>query len=220
MSKNRQSRHWLQRQNRDPYVKRARQQGYRSRAVYKLIQITEKYRLIQSHSLIADLGSAPGGWSQYLSRLVAGPGQIFSVDLLPMPSVSNVCFIQGDFTCPVVVDQICEKIQNRKLDIVLSDMAPNISGIQAADQARAEALHSAVLRFCDRALGKGGSLLIKVFAGETMQSTQRRLAKCFACVQTIKPDASRAHSKEIYLLARHFGGLTTHADRKISADIV
>ncbi|NKB61209.1 MAG: 23S rRNA methyltransferase [Gammaproteobacteria bacterium] len=207
MSKSRQQKktnRWNDKQNRDQYVKKARESGYRGRAIYKLEQIDRKYRLINRGSLIVDLGSAPGSWSQYVSSIVSSSNQIVSVDLLEMETIKNVHFIQGDFTDLEVVEKILTSLDNHQLDLVLSDMAPNISGIRSTDQARAWELQEMISVFCDRALKKGGTLLTKLFEGEASVSTRKLFKQQFKELQMIKPDASRSESKEIFLLARGF----------------
>jgi len=209
MSKSRRQRksnRWLERQNRDQYVKKSRQAGYRARAVYKLEQIAQKYHLIRPNDIIVDLGAAPGSWSQYLSTMISGPGKIISVDLLPMEPIKNVNFIQGDFTHLDIVNEIYQTLENRQIDLVLSDMAPNITGIGAVDQARSLELQDMILTFSDRALRTGGHLLTKVFEGETASITWKNLTKRFNRVQAVKPEASRSKSKEIFLLARNHVG--------------
>ena len=207
MSKNRQhkkTRNWAARQNKDQYVQQARASGYRARAVYKLKQINDKFKLITPGSLVVDLGAAPGSWSQYVSTIVEGEDQIVSVDLLPMEPVKKVTFIKGDFTDEVVVEQIRAILNNRELDLVLSDMAPNISGIRATDQARAQELQDMMLTFCERSLKRGGSLVTKLFEGEAVSATRKKLDLQFSRVQMVKPDASRSESKEIFVLARGY----------------
>ncbi|NKB78057.1 MAG: 23S rRNA (uridine(2552)-2'-O)-methyltransferase [Gammaproteobacteria bacterium] len=207
MSKSRQQKKtssWNDRQNRDQYVKKARAAGYRGRAVYKLEQINKKYRLANRASVIADLGSAPGSWSQYLSTVVDSSDQIVGVDLLPMEMVKNVNFVQGDFTETEVVEKILSFLNNRLLDLVLSDMAPNITGIRSTDQSRALELQEMISVFCDRALKKNGALVTKLFEGEASVVARKLFGQQFNEVQMIKPDASRSESKEVFLLARGF----------------
>ena len=148
-----------------------------------------------------DLGAAPGSWSQYAVKKVADPGQIIAVDLLPMETISGVHFIQGDFTDPDVVNQIISELEGHSLNLVLSDMAPNITGIRATDQARIEVLQEAILGFCEIALEAGGSLLTKLFEGETAVQMRKNTKNLFKEMQILKPDASRSESKEIFLLA-------------------
>ncbi len=200
------TRQWAARQNRDPYVKQARQAGFRARAVFKLEQIDRKYGLLKPGSRVVDLGSAPGSWSQYAARRISADNRVIAVDLRAMKAIAKVNFIRGDFTTHAVVEQVVRALDDRPADLVLSDMAPNISGIRSADQARAEAQQHAVLTFCRRGLRPGGKLLTKLFAGEAAQTTRERLDDCFEQVRAVKPDASRSESKEIYLLARGYKG--------------
>lgn len=195
---------WADKQNRDPFVRKARDQGYRARAAYKLEQIDRKFRLIKPTTRLIDLGSAPGSWAQYALSKVQDPQQIVAIDLLPMTSIQGVHFIEGDFTDPAVADRVYTALGGHRLDLVLSDMAPNITGIRATDDARAEALQEAVLLFCERALGRGGSLLTKLFEGATANWMRQQLSSRFDSMQVIKPEASRAESREIFILARGY----------------
>ncbi len=195
---------WARRQNRDSYVKQARPAGFRARSVYKLAQIDAKYRLIQADSLLVDLGAAPGSWSQYAAARVRGDGQIIAVDLLLMAAVDKVHFVRGDFTEETVRRQIIALQAGRAAHLVLSDMAPNLSGISIADQAGAERLVQAALNFCHQGLQPGGALLIKIFAGESAAVSRAQIEACFARTRAIKPDASRAASKELYLLGQGY----------------
>lgn len=197
---------WLARQRRDPYVRAAREAGLRARAVFKLEQIDRKYRLLKPDSLIIDIGAAPGSWSQYAAARVGGDGQVIAVDVLAMQPIAKVCFIRGDFTEDAVQGRVEVALAGRRADLVLSDMAPNISGIHHADQARAETLQHALAAFCRRGLRPGGALLTKLFAGEEAATTRVRLDACFESVRAIKPEASRAQSREVYLLARGYAG--------------
>ncbi len=193
---------WVARQNRDPFVKMARQGGFRARAVFKLEQIDRKYRLIKPASLVIDLGCAPGSWSRYVAARVSGENQVIAVDHLAMQPIEKVTFIHGDFTTDAVIERIVAALAERSADLVLSDMAPNISGIRSRDQARAQALQCAVVEFCRRYLKPGGVLLTKLFAGESAPTIRQLVSDTFEQVRTVKPPASRTESKEIYLLAR------------------
>ena len=199
---------WAARHNRDPFVQRARQAGFRARAVFKLEHIDRKYRLLKPASVVVDLGAAPGSWSQYAAARIGGGGggRIIAVDRRAMRAIEKVNFIRGDFTNESVVAQIATALEGRLADLVLSDMIPDISGIRICDQARAETLQYAVLEFCRGALKPGGQLLTKLFAGEAAQAIRGRLDGCFEQVRTIKPDASRSQSREIYCLARGYAG--------------
>jgi 23S rRNA (uridine2552-2'-O)-methyltransferase len=207
MSRNRKSRksgNWAGRQNRDQFVKAARQQGLRARSAFKLDEIDKKYRLIKTATRIVDLGCSPGSWCQYAVSRVPGPDQVLGVDLLPMQALENVSFIHGDFTQVEIQEQIRSYFGDHRIDLVLSDMAPNITGIRVTDQARAESLQESILEFCLEALNPGGKVLTKLFEGESMQSMRRAFEATFDHVQMVKPDASRSESREIYLLARGF----------------
>ena len=195
---------WATRQNRDPYVKRAREQGLRARSVFKLEQMDDKYNLIKPTSKIIDLGAAPGSWSQYAVAQVAGKNQLVAVDCLLMQPIERVRFVQGDFCVAETQQRVVDCFAGDKIDLVLSDMAPNVSGIASTDQARMERLQQAVLEFCQHQLKPGGALLTKLFAGESFAAIRKQIGDCFAQAQTIKPDASRAQSREIYLLARGY----------------
>jgi 23S rRNA (uridine2552-2'-O)-methyltransferase len=195
------SRAWLERQNKDPYVLKARKSGYRARAAYKLEEIDQKFRLIKPGQTVIDLGAAPGSWSQYAVKKLNGKGQLIMLDLLPFAEIEGAQLIQGDFTQAAVLDEIHSLTQGRLFDLVLSDMAPNITGIALQDQARYERLLESVLSFCETALRPGGVLLTKFFEGESAQVIRTRMKAQFNQLKTIKPDASRTHSKELYLLA-------------------
>jgi len=202
--KARKSGNWANRQNKDRFVRQARESGLRARSAYKLEQIDKKYRLIKPGSKIVDLGSAPGSWCQYAVSRVTGAGQIVAVDLLPMKRIENVKFIHGDFTDPEIHQLIVDCFEGSRIDLVLSDMAPNITGIRITDQANAERLQNAVLAFCLKALNQGGNVLTKLFEGETTSTLRKTYSQHFDHIQMIKPEASRSESKEIYLLARKY----------------
>ena len=204
----RKSGNWARRQNNDPYVQRARTRGVRARSFFKLEQMDRKYRLVRPSTRVVDLGSAPGSWTQYIAGRVSSPAQVLAVDLLPMAPVPGVLFVQGDFTDPGVSDDVLAWIGGSPVDLVLSDMAPNITGIRATDEARTGEIQEAVLDFCDRALRPGGTLLIKLFEGGMAGGIRRRMRMNFDRIVTIKPNASRAESREFYLLGRGFRGGT------------
>jgi 23S rRNA (uridine2552-2'-O)-methyltransferase len=193
---------WLQEHKRDPYVKRAHQEGWRSRAVFKLEQIQRAERLIRPGMLIVDLGAAPGGWSQFAARALAGNGEVFALDLLPMPEVPGVTFIQGDFHEQGCLDQLLAALKERKVDLVMSDMAPNLSGIDAVDHPRSMHLAELALEFAVSVLKPGGALLLKLFQGSGFQELVQAVRQRFTTVKLRKPEASRARSAEVYLLAR------------------
>lgn len=187
----------------DPYVQRAQKDGYRARAAYKLLEINEKDKLIKSGTLLADLGSAPGSWSQVAAKLVGPTGQVFALDILPMERIDSVHFIQGDFREDEVLRQFENLLSNRPLDLVICDMAPNMSGNAVTDQARSYYLCELALDFARNHLKTGGSFLVKVFQGAGYQEYLAEMRSLFQTVQTRKPDASRNRSSEIYLLGKN-----------------
>ena len=193
---------WLERQNRDPYVKQARNSSYRSRAVYKLQEIDQRDHLFHPGQLVVDLGAAPGSWSQYASEKVRPGGRVIALDILDMPSINGVEFIQGDFTEQDVFDQCLQSLGGINSDLVISDLAPNLSGIRDTDQARSMYLAELVLDFAKQVLSPRGSLLLKVFEGSGIDQFKRSLNVQFQRVSIRKPDASRSGSREFYLLAR------------------
>jgi 23S rRNA (uridine2552-2'-O)-methyltransferase len=193
---------WLQEHASDPYVKRARQEGWRSRAVFKLEQIQRAERLIKPGMLIVDLGAAPGGWSQFAARALQGRGEVIALDVLPMSEVPGVTFIQGDFREQECLDRLLSALKGRKADLVMSDMAPNLSGIDSVDQPRAMHLAELALEFSAGVLKPGGDLLIKLFQGSGFQELVQDARRRFMSVKMRKPEASRARSAEVYLLAR------------------
>jgi 23S rRNA (uridine2552-2'-O)-methyltransferase len=199
------SNRWRQRQERDVYVDQANRDGWRSRAVFKLEQINAKERVLKPGAVCVDLGAAPGSWSQLAAQLVRPNGRVIAVDLLAMPPIPGVEFLLGDFTEPETLAALRELVGDAKIDLVLSDMAPNISGTRAMDQPRSMALIEEALLFAEEVLKPGGSLLAKAFQGEGLDEFVRQLGGRFGTVKRIKPKASRAESREIYLLARNYG---------------
>ena len=200
-SRSKSSRRWLERHFNDEYVKRAQQEGYRSRAVYKLLEIQEKDRLLQPGQRVADLGAAPGGWSQVAVRLVGDKGRVLALDVLPMDPVPGVTFIQGDFREVEPLAQLREALGSEALDLVLSDMAPNMSGT-AADQPRLIYLCELALDFALQHLRPGGTLVVKIFQGEGFDAYLKTLRRHFRQVMSRKPKSSRSESRELYLVAR------------------
>lgn len=205
MPRSKSSRAWLARHVGDPYVKRAKKEGARSRAHFKLAEIDARDKLLRPGMVVVDLGAAPGGWSAYVARRIAPGGRVVAVDLLPMAPILGVEFIQGDFSDLQVLDLLRSKLSGAA-DLVISDMAPNISGIASADQARAAALAEAAVEFAETTLRSGGSILLKAFHGGGFENLRRRLRARFTKVVTRKPKASRTESREIYLLAKGFSG--------------
>ena len=204
MNRSKSSKRWLLEHHRDRYVQRSRQQGYRSRASYKLLEIEHKDHLFRPGMVVVDLGASPGGWSQVAVELVGDKGLVVASDILSMNALAGVEFVPGDFTEPPVLKQILMALGNRQTDLVMSDMAPNMSGIRGADQARAMYLAELALDFAGQSLCDAGTLLVKVFQGDGFDDYLKTLRKAFASVVTRKPDASRARSREVYLLARGF----------------
>ena len=200
------SKGWLKEHFDDPYVKKAQKDGYRSRASYKLLEIQEKDRLLRPGMTVVDLGAAPGGWCQVASRLIGEKGRIIASDILPMDGIADVTFIQGDFTEDEVFEQILVAIGGQPVDLVISDMAPNMSGTPAVDQPRAMYLCELALDMAARVLRPGGDFLIKVFHGEGFDDYYRDMRARFDKVLTRKPGASRDRSRETYLLGRGFKG--------------
>lgn len=198
------SKAWLKEHFDDPYVREAQKKGYRSRASFKLIEIQEKDRLIQKGMRVVDLGAAPGGWSQLAVEWVGDQGQIIASDILPMDFLPGVEFIQGDFNSVEVYEALCQHLGGQKLDLVICDMAPNISGNDVVDQYKAMSLCDLALSFAQEHLKNQGDFLIKVFQGKGQQEFERSLKKSFTKVMIRKPKSSRARSREVYYLARGF----------------
>jgi 23S rRNA (uridine2552-2'-O)-methyltransferase len=197
---------WLKEHFNDPYVKKAQKDGYRSRASYKLLEIQEKYRLIRPGMSVIDLGAAPGGWSQVTSRLIGGQGRLIASDILEMDSIPDVTFIRGDFTQDEVLAQILEAVGNSHVDLVISDMAPNMSGTPAVDMPKAMFLCELALDLATRVLKPGGDFVIKIFQGEGFDVYLKDARKKFDKIIMLKPDSSRGRSREQYMLARGYRG--------------
>ncbi|CAM3708169.1 23S rRNA (uridine(2552)-2'-O)-methyltransferase RlmE [Pseudomonas wadenswilerensis] len=206
MARSKTSLGWLKEHFNDPYVKKAQKDGYRSRASYKLLEIQEKYRIIRPGMSVVDLGAAPGGWSQVTSRLIGGQGRLIASDILEMDSIPDVTFIQGDFTQDEVLAQILEAVGNSHVDLVISDMAPNMSGTPAVDIPKAMFLCELAIDLATRVLKPGGDFLIKIFQGEGFDVYLKDARQKFDKVQMLKPDSSRDRSREQYLLARGYRG--------------
>jgi 23S rRNA (uridine2552-2'-O)-methyltransferase len=195
---------WRDRQERDPYVQRARREGWRSRAVFKLEEIDRKERLLRPGMVCVDLGAAPGGWSQYVTQKLDGKARIVAVDLLPMDALPDVEFIQGDFREDEVFEALLAAVGEEGADLVMSDMAPNITGTRAVDQPRSMYLAELALDMARRVLKPGGSFVCKVFQGEGFDEFVRDARNSFERVRVFKPEASRSASREVYLVARNF----------------
>ena len=190
----------------DPYVKKSQQDGYRSRASYKLIEINDKDKLFRPAMRVVDLGAAPGGWSQVAAKLVGDHGTIVASDILEMAPLPGVRFVQGDFTEQEVYEAILAEIGDEKADLVISDMAPNMSGNSSSDQPQAMYLVELALDMASQVLRPGGNFLVKVFQGEGFEDYLKTMRAQFGSVVTRKPDASRARSREVYLLGRQYKG--------------
>ena len=195
---------WLKEHFADPYVQRAQAQGWRSRAVFKLEEIDRRERLLKPGAVVLDLGAAPGAWSQYARGRVGRRGRVIASDILPMGELAGVEFVQGDFRENEVFEQLAALLPDRQADIVLSDMAPNLSGVDAIDQPRAAHLAELALEMAQAVLKGGGAALIKVFQGAGFEELVRAARAGFGRVKLIKPEASRARSPEMYLLAMQF----------------
>jgi 23S rRNA (uridine2552-2'-O)-methyltransferase len=195
---------WLAEHANDEFVKRALKEGWRSRAVFKLAQIQETERLLRPGIRCVDLGSAPGGWSQFAVRIAGARGRIVATDILPMDPIPGVEFVQGDFRDASVLEQIMQRLGSDKVDLVLSDMAPNMAGIDAVDQPRSMYLAELAMEFADRVLAPGGDLLVKLFQGAGFDQIIKDARSRYGKVATKKPKASQTRSPEIYLLARQF----------------
>ena len=201
------SKKWIKERARDKYVKKSKQAGFRSRASFKLLEIQEKDRFIKPGMVVVDLGCAPGGWSQAAKSLVGDKGSVLATDILPMAPISGVKFIQGDFTDHAVFEDLIEKVQGESVDLVISDMSPNITGIRAIDQPKSMHLAELALDFARSILRKGAYFLVKVFEGEGIGEVKLVLASEFEKVKLRKPNASRSRSREVYLLAEKYRNL-------------
>ena len=202
MKRTRTSKVWMREHVTDPYVQRARAEGYRSRAAYKLIEIDDRDRLIHPGDTVVDLGAAPGGWSQVAARRMKGKGRVLALDLLEMDGLAGVEFIQGDFREEHVLDRLAGCLSGERAELVLSDMAPKLSGVPLSDQARGLHLAELGLDFCCRWLKPEGAFLVKVFQGQGYGDFVREMKRVFESVATRKPKASRGRSAEVYLLGK------------------
>ena len=200
------SKAWLKEHREDPYVQQAQREGYRSRACYKLLELQERDKLIRPGMTVLDLGSAPGGWSQVAVALVGHSGRVIASDILPMDTIAGVDFIQGDFTEEEVFEQLLAALAGTPVDLVISDMAPNMSGMNAVDQPRSIYLVELALDMARQVLTPGGAFVSKVFQGEGFDELYRDTRESFDRVLTRKPKASRPRSREVYVVARGFRG--------------
>ena len=207
MGRSKTSKQWLKEHFDDVYVRRAKEDGYRSRASFKLLEIQEQDKLIIQGMTIVDLGAAPGGWSQVAANLAGAKGQVIASDILPIDSLPGVEFLQGDFTKDAVLERLIELLKDQQADLVISDMAPNMSGMRDIDLPRVLYLADLAVDLASTVLKPGGSFLVKVFHGEGYEELQKVLKIRFSSVKVRKPKASRARSSEIYLLAAGFRGL-------------
>lgn len=204
MSRSKSSERWLKEHFSDPYVKQAQQAGYRSRAVFKLLELHERDRLFKPGMKVVDLGAAPGGWSQVVAKLVQPKGQVLALDILPMEPLENVTFLQGDFTENAILELLLQNLGDAKADWVLSDMAPNMSGNESIDIPRIMYLAELALDLAKQVLRPGGGLLIKIFQGDGFDALYAEIKGKFNTVSIRKPKASRSRSREVYILALNF----------------
>jgi 23S rRNA (uridine2552-2'-O)-methyltransferase len=206
MARGRGSSHrWRERQQRDPYVERAARAGWRARAAFKLEEIDRRERLLRRGMVCVDLGAAPGSFSQYAAHRVGTGGAVIAIDLLPMEAIPGVEIVQADFTSPAGLERLHDLLQGRPVDLVMSDMAPNISGVAAVDQPRSIGLAEDALAFAEQVLKPKGDFLVKMFQGEGFLEFVTQVRSKFGKARLVKPKASRAESREIYLLARLYG---------------
>ncbi len=204
MKRRKSSRQWLDRHFNDTYVKQAQQQGYRSRAVFKLQEIQVRDKLLAPEQIVVDLGAAPGSWSQFAKGIVGRSGRVVALDLLPIDPIDGVDFIQGDFREAEPLEELRKLLAGNRVDLVMSDMAPNVSGMAAVDQPRAIYLCEIALEFARETLKPGGGLIVKVFQGEGFDGFIREVRSSFSRVVTRKPKASRPKSREVYLVAGNY----------------
>jgi 23S rRNA (uridine2552-2'-O)-methyltransferase len=200
MSRSKSSKRWLQEHHQDEYVLKARAQGYRSRAVFKLEEIQRKDHVLKSGQLVLDLGAAPGGWSEYASRIVGDRGRIIALDLLPIEPVAGVEFLQGDFTEQDTLDRLLAIVGESRFDLVLSDMAPNLSGVDSVDQPRSMYLAELAFDLAANFLNENGIFVVKLFQGAGFDESIASFRRRFKSVKLRKPDASRSRSSEIYAI--------------------
>lgn len=198
------SRNWLQEHFSDKYVKQAKQQGLRARSAFKLMEIDQKYKILRPNMSVIDLGASPGSWSEYASKIVGLKGKVIAVDLLTMRDIKNVDFIQGDFTDQAIVEKVFEQLNDAKVDVVLSDMAPNTTGIQEVDQARSIELVEKAWEFAKQVLVAKGTFLAKVFQSQDVAEFIKQRRKNFNKINVLKPESSRARSQEVFLLMQDF----------------
>jgi 23S rRNA (uridine2552-2'-O)-methyltransferase len=204
MARSKSSGRWLQRHFNDAYVRQAQQAGYRSRAAFKLLEINERDHILRPGMTVIDLGAAPGGWTQVAAKIVGERGRVIALDILPMEPLPDVRFIHGDFREDAVFAALLDMVGEQRVDLVISDMAPNISGMKSVDQPRAMYLAELALDLARKVLSPGGALLVKAFEGEGIESFRRELQASFKTLVTRKPKASRPSSREVYMLAKNY----------------
>lgn len=202
MKRNKTSKAWMHEHLNDTYVQRAQAEGYRARAAYKLLEIDDRDRVLRPGAVVVDLGAAPGSWSQVAAKRCGDAARIFALDLLPVEPVAGVDILQGDFTEDAVLEELEARLGGTKVDVVLSDMSPNLSGVPTVDQARSMHLCELALDFAVRHLKSGGQFVVKVFQGEGFMEFRKQMEQGFASVQVRKPKASRDRSAEVYLLGK------------------
>lgn len=206
MKKSKSSHEWLKNHENDEFVKRAREDGYRSRASYKLLEIKEKYGLMRPGQCVVDLGAAPGGWCQVAAKAVGEKGKIVGIDLLDMPPIDGVDFIQGDFTEDGPYQLLIDRLENRPVDLVLSDMAPNLSGMKQMDLPKSAYLVELAIDLCDQVLRKNGAFATKCFEGEGIEEIRRAFRDRFGRVMNFKPKSSSSKSREVYVVGMAYKG--------------
>ncbi|MEJ6591314.1 MAG: RlmE family RNA methyltransferase [SAR86 cluster bacterium] len=206
MKKSKSSHQWLKNHEDDEYVKRARAEGYRSRASYKLLEIDARFNLLKPGATVIDLGAAPGGWCQVVIEKIGSQGTLIGIDLLEMEPIPGVTFIQGDFTEAEPFEQLLASLDGRPVDLVFSDMAPNLSGVKNIDQPRAAHLVELSIDFADQVLRPGGGLVCKCFEGDGIQEIRQQYRARYGAVVNFKPKASRDKSRELYLVGQSFSG--------------
>jgi len=194
---------WARRHINDPFVKKATSQGYRSRAVFKFKEIDEQDKLVRPGMVVVDLGSAPGSWSQYIAKKLGAKATVIAIDLLAMEPIEHVRFLQGDFENPEILKQLDEILDGRAIDLVISDMAPNITGVRSVDEAQYESMLDSVLYFCQKRLKVNSHLLVKLFEGSAAHYFRREVKSRYKSGVVRKPAASRSKSREYYFLARN-----------------
>lgn len=204
MARSKSSHRWLQEHFSDEFVKKSQQEGFRSRAIYKLKEIQEKDRILKPHHKVIDLGAAPGGWSQYAASIVGEQGRVVASDILPIDPLPFVEFVQGDFREDDVLEELLQTLGNDKADVVISDMAPNVSGMLAVDQPRAMYLCELALDMARQVLKPNGTFLVKMFQGEGSDAYIKDVRSSFKSVKIRKPQASRPRSREVYVLGKQF----------------